>query len=268
MPRRSQRKRKIKAKTNVRNKTKRNKNSDTPAANIHNKKKRKRKPSRSRQQIAPDTPPIIVHTKQRQQTPELQTVNTPLDVVSPEMHMCSCGLLHTDVSVITASHNAHDKDCKLHNSESPSCPMPAFTPTTNQHLKRRNRDNTKELEKSAFTWVQRWLLRNKMWPNNSFPWVQWAMTHHPQSQFIWCAGSTRQQVTARASDFAERFSQSRRDFSKHLKAWWDNYAIVLLPLRNRAFKPVCAIAFILFSLFYVYCYCYQTYLPFCTCARV
>ena len=120
----------------------------------------------------------------------------------------------------------------------PSCTLPEFRTTKNIKLKSRNKTNTKHLELSAFDWVTRWLEKNKSWPATSYPWVQWALMYHRESEFIWYVGSTPDQVAARATDFAVMHSKSRPNFKVKLKSWWDTMAGFLLPLQNRSFKPV------------------------------
>ena len=177
------------------------------------------------------------HTRRKPVVPDVPTTSASDPSTNPAtMSMCACGLLHEDAAVVEASHNAHAFSCKLRSDATPPMPMPAFKPTSNVRIMRRKKGNTAHLERSAFNWATRWLRRNKRWPDTFYPWVQWAINYHPESEFIWYAGSSPDQVATRGEDFAERHSRSREDFAAILKTWWQKHAIVLLPLRNRAFK--------------------------------
>ena len=151
--------------------------------------------------------------------------------------MCDCGLMCNDVVLVKSSHNGHACSCELYNKEPPQCTLPEFRPTTNVRLKWRNKTNTKHLELSAFEWVTRWLEKNRSWSTTAYPWVQWALMYHRESEFLWYVGSTPDQVAARASDFAMRHSKTRLNFKVKLKSWWELMTRFLLPLQNRAFKP-------------------------------
>ena len=152
--------------------------------------------------------------------------------------MCDCGFLHIDVAAVTASHNAHALTCKKYSEAPPQCPVPTFQPTSNTKIQRRKRGNTTHLETSGYAWVTRWMAKHKTWPENTYPWVQWAMTYHPKSEFIWYAGSTADTVATRAADLTMRAARTRDDFDTKRAAWWTAHARALLPLNNRAFKPV------------------------------
>ena len=205
---------------------------------------RKRREKKDKVQEEATTPAInnVKATKQSNSSDLTLGVvaSTQSPLTTDMMYMCDCGLLHTDIVVVKSAHNAHNTGCDLHNDVSPCRALPTFNPTTNAALKRRKKDNTVHLELSAFQWVTRWLTKNKAWPTVAYPWVQWATTYHPTSQFIWYEGSTPDQVSSRASNFAERFSRNRSGFDGILKSWWSKFAIVLLPLRNMAFKEVSA----------------------------
>ena len=147
--------------------------------------------------------------------------------------------MHTDRVVVSSAHNSHHIKCELYNKDcTSSVPMREFKAGQNEKLLRRNKHNTIHLEESAYAWVSRWLKLNKAWPADEFPWIQWALNKHPQSQLIWCATSTAKNVAARSEDFAIRHSRSRSNFKRKREEWWREHARVLLPLNNRSFKSV------------------------------
>ena len=198
-------------------------------------KENKLNKNRTTSSLASDTiPPVIIST-----SPDDGINNLPTVVSHPvTMHMCACGLLHSDIRVVQNAHHKHDKCCSLHSAAAPPVEIPTFKPTSNKRLRRRKRDNTKHLERSSFLWVQRWIEKNQTWPTTSYPWVQWAQRYHPTSEFIWHIGSTDQNVAARASDYAIRHSCARDNFAEIVQQWWDKHDRHLLPLNNRSFRPV------------------------------
>lgn len=188
-----------------------------------------------------------VGKKKENETPEILVVgdlnNSDTIPDAPancaEFHMCKCGLMHTDSAVVSSSHNSHHIKCELYNKDcASSVPINKFKSAQNKQLLRRKKHNTRHLEESAFAWVSRWIQLNKSWPAEEFPWIQWALNKHPESQFIWCATSTPKNISARSEDFAIRHSRSRNNFEKKRTEWWSENARVMLPLNNRAFKPV------------------------------
>ena len=226
-------------------KRKRRPNSKYDAAVIATPKKKtnrrtsetKRRQNAKHNAAVPATPTPSLSRRGRATPALIDGVTSPSPDI-PEFHMCGCGLLHADVTVITSAHNGHDSTCVLHSAESPSCTIPIFKPTTNAKIKSRKKGNSAHLELSAFLWVDRWLSTHDTWPTTAYPWVQWALHCHPTSEFLWFVRSSPEQVAARAEDFAIRGSRSRSDFDAKVKKWWSENARVLLPLRSSAFKLV------------------------------
>ena len=87
------------------------------------------------QSAATITPPVVRTTRRRQNRSKRPTTKQ-LEV--PDVHMCQCGLLNEDVTVVNTSHNGHADSCSLFNNSVPPASINIFQPTANKFVSHQN----------------------------------------------------------------------------------------------------------------------------------
>ena len=162
--------------------------------------------------------------------------------------MCTCGLLSVRKRDVVESHCYHAQPCiKFDQSKQP----PNYTQLHSLKSVLATHNNARVLSwtssrkyewqpivDSMFEWICAWFPKSteNTWPRQDFPWLQWVMHHHFNSDYLFCRKSTEVSVAKKARTLAITASMSSESFKKRLKRWWTNMRQQVVGLSNRQFK--------------------------------